>query len=106
MEAAAIKETARANHYGAMRYYKIILNAEPLNVNALNGYGESAIKLALLDSAEVAFQTLINNGLEGADGAPYLRLAEIKYRMGKYQDAPRPLPHLPFYPQTARLRKK
>ena len=87
LEAAAIKETARSNYYGAMRYYKLILDVEPLNVTALNGFGESAILFSALDSAAMAFQRLIDNKLTEPDGSAYLRLAEVKYRQGKYQDA-------------------
>jgi hypothetical protein len=87
LEVAAIKELARGNNYGAMRYYHLMMDAEPLNVNALKGYGEAAILYAALDSAEMAFQRLIDNGLTQPDGAPYLRLAEVKYRMGKYEES-------------------
>ncbi len=87
LETAAIKELARGNNYGAMRYYHLIMDAEPLNVNALKGYGEAAILFAALDSAAMAFQRLIDNGLTAPDGGPLLRLAEVKYRMGKYEDA-------------------
>ncbi len=87
LEAAAIKETARGNNYGAYRYYGFILEAEPLNVTALKGRGEAAIRFAALDSAEIAFQKLVDNGLTGPDGAPFLRLAGVKFQMGKYEEA-------------------
>lgn len=87
LEVAALKEVARGNNYGAMRYYSFILEAEPLNVTALNGYGEAAIKFAALDSAEVVFQKLVDNGFTGPTGAPFLRLAGVKFQMGKYQEA-------------------
>jgi hypothetical protein len=87
LEEAALKETARGNNYGAFRYYSFILEAEPLNVKALNGYGEAAIKFAALDSAEVAFQKLVDNGFTNPDGAPFLRLAGVKFQMGKYEEA-------------------
>jgi len=87
LETAAIKESARGNNYAAFRYYTFILEAEPLNVMALNGYGEAAIKFAALDSAEIAFQKLVDNGLTGPDGAPFLRLAGVKFQLGKYVEA-------------------
>lgn len=89
IQAAAVKETARGNNYGAMRYYQIMLKAEPLNVIALNGFGEAAIKYAALDSAAYAFQTLVDNGLLGADGMPLLRLADVRYQLGNYEEARR-----------------
>ena len=43
IETAALKESARGNNYGAMRYYAIIMAAEPLNVMALKGYGDKFV---------------------------------------------------------------
>lgn len=87
IENAAQKEVTRGNFYGAMRYYKQILKVQPLNPRALQGYGDAAIKYAALDSAEVAFQTMLDHNLIGKDGAPILSLAEVKYQMGKYEEA-------------------
>ncbi len=53
----------------------------------MKGFGEAAIKYAALDSAAMAFQKLIDNGLTAPDGSPFLRLAEVKYRMGNYEEA-------------------
>ncbi|MBL7828066.1 MAG: PD40 domain-containing protein, partial [Saprospiraceae bacterium] len=78
---------ARENYYGAMRYYKILINADPLNAKALKGYGEAAIKYAAFDSALVAFRTLVDHGLTSPDGEPIMRLAEVYYQLGQYEEA-------------------
>ncbi|MFM8485266.1 MAG: tetratricopeptide repeat protein, partial [Bacteroidota bacterium] len=87
LEEAARNEVERGNYFGAMRYYKTLLKAEPLNARVLAAYGEAAISYAALDSAEVAFQTIVDNKLTGPDGLALLRLGEVKYRMGKYAEA-------------------
>ena len=87
LEEAALKETARSDHYGAMRYYHLILDAEPLNPRILKAYGESAIKFAAYDSAAVAFGRLVDLGMTAPDGLPILRLAGIKFQLGDYAKA-------------------
>ncbi|MBL7828649.1 MAG: tetratricopeptide repeat protein, partial [Saprospiraceae bacterium] len=87
IEQAALKELARENYYGAMRYYKILIKADPLNAKALKGYGEAAIKYAAFDSALVAFRTLVDHGLTSPDGEPIMRLAEVYYQLGQYEEA-------------------
>jgi tetratricopeptide (TPR) repeat protein len=87
LEQAARNEVERGNYFGAMRYYKTLLKAEPLNARVLAAYGEAAVSYAALDSAEVAYQTIVDNKLTGPDGYALLRLAEVKYRMGKYAEA-------------------
>lgn len=83
----AVKEFDDANYHGAMQRYLAILKADSLNTVALKGYGESAIKYFALDSAEMAFQKLVDHKLTAPDGAPILRLAEVKYQLGKYEEA-------------------
>lgn len=87
LEREAEKAALAGNPYAAMQYYARVLKAEPLRVPSLKGYGEAAIQFAALDSAEMAFQRLVDNKLTAPDGAPILRLAEVKYRMGKYAEA-------------------
>ncbi len=87
LEQAAQNEVERGNYFGAMRYYKTLLNAEPLNARILAAYGDAAIRYAALDSAEVAFQTIVDNKLTGPDGLALLRLGEVRYRMGNYAGA-------------------
>lgn len=87
VEAAALKDVARGDDYSAMRRYHLVLEAEPLNARVLRAYGEAAIRYAAFDSAAVAFQKLIDHGLTAPDGAPFLRLAGIKYQLGDYVGA-------------------
>lgn len=78
----------KKNYYAAMKYYGFALKAEPLHVEALAGYGESAMEITSLDSAESAFRKLVDHGLSPApDYFPKMRLAEVLFRKGKYEDA-------------------
>jgi hypothetical protein len=56
----------------AMRYFKTLLKAEPLNARVLAAYGEAAISYAALDSAEAAFRIIVDNKLTGPDGLALL----------------------------------
>jgi tetratricopeptide (TPR) repeat protein len=88
MEKKAAESYAQKNFYAAMKYYRIVLKTEPLNVNALKGYGESALEITALDSAEAAFQRLVDRGLSPSpDYFPKMRLAEVKVRKGDYDGA-------------------
>ncbi len=84
---AAAASYENGDYYTALKRYGQILRVEPLNVTALKGYGSAALGFSALDSAAVAFQRLVDNKLTAPDGMPYLQLAEVKYRMGQYQEA-------------------
>ncbi|MFN0215713.1 MAG: hypothetical protein ACKVT2_15755 [Saprospiraceae bacterium] len=78
----------KKNFYAASKYYSFVLNPEPLHVEALKGYGESALAISSLDSAEAAFQRLVDHNLSPSpDYFPKFRLAEVKFRKGKYSEA-------------------
>ncbi len=87
--------------FAALKYYGYVLHSEDLNVEALKGYGESAIAVSLLDSAEYAFQRLVDHGLSPSPNYfPKMRLAEAKYRNGKYVEASELYNEIATLPQT------
>jgi hypothetical protein len=102
---------AKKNFFAAMKYYGFVLKAEPLHVESLMGYGEAAFAITSLDSAESAFQRLVDHGLSPSpDYFPKMRLAEVKFRKGNYEaaaelyDAVATLPQTPAVP--ADLKRK
>jgi len=85
----------------AMKYYGYVLHAENLNVEALKGYGESALGASFLDSAEYAFQRLVDYGLSPSPNYfPKMQLAEVKYRKGQYTAAFELYNEIATIPQT------
>lgn len=96
------KESAgKKNHYAAMKYYGFALKAEPMNVEALAGYGEAALEISSLDSAETAFRRLVDYGLSPSpDYFPKMRLAEVLFRKGKYSAAADLYESIATLPQT------
>ena len=91
----------KQNYYAAMKYYGFVLSAEPLKVEALMGYGESAVAIASLDSAESAFQRMVDYGLSpSSDYFPKLRLAAVKFRKGNYVEAAELYNEVATLPQT------
>ncbi|MCC7246513.1 MAG: tetratricopeptide repeat protein [Saprospiraceae bacterium] len=87
VERAAAEAYANGDYYAAMHHYRQVFSAEPKNAAALMAYGDCAMRLAALDSAEMAFQRVIDQKQAGADGLAYIRLAEAKYRLGRYEEA-------------------
>lgn len=77
----------KKHYYAAMKYYGFVLQSEPLHVEALKGFGESAFAIASLDSAEAAFQRMVDRGINPADYYPKMRLADVKFRKGLYVEA-------------------
>lgn len=78
----------KKHYFAAMNYYRSVLNSEPLHVEAMKGYGESALAIAALDTAEIAFQRMVDRGLSPSpDYFPKMRLAEVKFRKGFYDEA-------------------
>jgi hypothetical protein len=88
---ALMKEAARAasvsDYYTAMQRYAQVLEVEPLNVTALAGYGDAAVRFSALDSAEVVYERMLDNKLSTPSVLPLLRLADVKYRKGDYPAA-------------------
>lgn len=88
IEERADKAFANQDYYAAMKYYGIVLSVEPLRVNSLKGYGESAFEITAMDSAAMAFQRMVDHGVSTAsDYYPKMRLAEVKFRLGDYDGA-------------------
>lgn len=89
--AALEKEAAlrynNGDYYAAMQLYARALEADTMNVKALEGYGKAAYDFYALRQADWAYSTLLNNNLGKADQSTLLRLADIKYRKGNYQEA-------------------
>ncbi|MBL7807168.1 MAG: tetratricopeptide repeat protein [Saprospiraceae bacterium] len=103
----------KKNFYAAMKYFGFALKAEPLHVEALAGYGESAMEITSLDSAESAFRRLVDHGLSPApDYFPKMRLAEVLFRKGKYVaagdlfEAIATLPQAPPVPDAVKKQAK
>jgi tetratricopeptide (TPR) repeat protein len=91
----------KKNFFASMKYFGFVLKAEPLNVEALSGYGEAAMEIISLDSAESAFRKLVNLGLSPSpDYFPKMRLAEVLFRKGKYSDAGNLFETIATLPQT------
>ena len=92
----------KKNYYAAMKYYSFVLKPEPLNVEALKGYGESAFAISSLDSAESAFQRMVDHGVSPSpkDYFPIMRLADVKFRKGQYSQAEILYNNIVTLPQT------
>ncbi len=106
----ADKSFGKKNYFAAMKYYSYILKDEPLHVEALTGYAESAFEISSLDSAEAAFQRLVDNGISPTPKYfPKMRLAEVKFRKGNYSDARElfidiaELPQVPAAPDSLKI---
>lgn len=92
---------AKKNFFAAMKYYEFVLKAEPMHIEALKGQGESAMEITSLDIAEKAFQRLVDHGLSPSpDYFPKMRLAEVKFRKGKYPEAAELYLDIATQPQT------
>ncbi len=87
LERKAIEVRAQGDYAAAMDYYGRILKGDSLHVQALRGYGEMALATHAPERAEWAFQKLVDHKLVGVDGLPLLRLADVKFRLGKYAEA-------------------
>lgn len=87
LERKALERRAEGDYSAAMQYYAWILRGDSLHVQALRGYGEMALATSAPERAEWAFQRLVDNKLIGTDGLPLLRLADAKFRLGKYAEA-------------------
>lgn len=97
----ADEQYGKKNYFAAMKYYGFVLNAEPLKVEALMGYGESAVEIASLDSAESAFQRMVDRNISPSpDYFPKMRLAAVKFRKGQYNEAAELYNEVATVPQT------
>lgn len=86
-EKAAKKANEYADYFSAMKYYEKILTNDSLKQTALLGYAESAVSFNALEQAEAAFTKIVTQSNGNADANVVLRLAGVKYNLGKYEEA-------------------
>lgn len=89
---AALKRTAaeaavEGDEYKAMAFYGRALEYDSLDQDALNGYGETAMRFGNYAKAEWAYQILVDNKMTSPDGLQLVKLAETKVRQSKYAEA-------------------
>lgn len=89
---AALKHTAGeaaagGDEYKAMAFYRRALDYDSLDQEALNGYGETAMRFGNYEKAEWAYQLLVDNKMTSPDGLQLVKLAETKVRQAKYAEA-------------------
>ncbi len=87
LEREALKAAAEGDDYTSMVYYRRILESDSLHMNALKGYGDAAMRFSAFEKAEMAYQRLVDHKLITPDGMTLVRLAEAKFRLGKYAEA-------------------
>ncbi len=87
LEREAAKAAGEGDDYTAMIYYQRILESDSLHVGALEGLGQAAMRYSAFEIAEKAYQQLVDHKLTTPDGMQMVRLAEAKFRLGKYAEA-------------------
>ncbi len=89
---AALKRTANeaaleGDEYKAMAFYGRALEYDSLDREALNGYGETAMRFGNYEKAEWAYQLMVDNKMTSPDGLQLVKLADAKVRQSKYGEA-------------------
>lgn len=87
LEREAAKAAVDGDDYTAMMFYQRVLEYDSLHASALKGYGEAAMRFSAFEKAEMAYQRLVDHKLTTPDGMQMVRLAEAKFRLGKYAEA-------------------
>ncbi|MCB0529191.1 MAG: tetratricopeptide repeat protein [Saprospiraceae bacterium] len=87
LEREAVNAAKEGDYYTAMVYYRRILESDSMHVSALKGYGDAAMRFSAFEVAEMAYQRLVDHNLTAPDGMPLVKLAEAKFRLGKYAEA-------------------
>ncbi len=87
LEREAAKAAAEGDDYTAIKFYQRILESDSLHVTALKGLGDAAMRFSSFKIAEMAYQRLVDHKLTTPDGMQMVRLAEAKFRLGKYAEA-------------------
>ncbi|MBP6826709.1 MAG: PD40 domain-containing protein [Saprospiraceae bacterium] len=87
LEREAAKAAAEGDDYTAMIYYSRILESDSLHGAALIGYGDAAMRFSAFEKAEMAYQRLVDHKMTTPDGMTLVKLAEAKFRLGKYMEA-------------------
>lgn len=87
LEREAVKARLQGDVYRAMQLYSRIIAADSANVPALNGFAESAVDYSAFELAELTYQRLVDLNPASPEAVYLLRLADVKFRMGKYIEA-------------------
>lgn len=84
---AANKAQAEGDYYSAMVYNKYILDIDSMNIPARRGYAKAAVDFFAYEEGEKNYQILVDRQFIGPDGTVLKELADVKYRLGKYEEA-------------------
>lgn len=84
---AATKAQAEGDFYSAMMYNRYILSFDSMNIPARRGYAKASMDLSAYEEAEINYQILMDRQFFGPDGTVIKDLADVKYRLGKYEEA-------------------
>ena len=87
LEKEAGKLYREGDYYSAMQLYGRALEPDTFNVRALEGYANAAYDFHSLKSADWAYAFMMKHNLGKPDQSTLLRLADVKYRQGKYLEA-------------------
>ncbi len=84
---AADKAFAEGDFYTSMQYSYRIVQIDSSNEAALDGFGKSAVALSAFERADTAYQMLVEQKLDGLDGLAVLHWADVKFRLGQFEEA-------------------
>ncbi|MCC6410688.1 MAG: hypothetical protein IT270_03460, partial [Saprospiraceae bacterium] len=84
---AATKAQAEGDYYSAMMYNKYVLDIDSMNIPARRGYAKAAVDFFAYEEGEKSYQMLVDRQFIGPDGTVLKELADVKYRLGKYDEA-------------------
>ncbi|MFZ4633828.1 MAG: hypothetical protein ACOYNO_06445, partial [Saprospiraceae bacterium] len=87
LEKEANKKYKEGDYFSAMQLYGRALIADTMNVRALEGFANAAYDFHALKYADWAYTTMLDHNLGKPDQSTLLRLADVKYRQGKYAEA-------------------
>ena len=87
LEREAEKATAEGDYYKAMVFYRRALEYDSLRMPALERYGDVSMQFAAYGQAEMAYQRLVGRKMITSDGLQLVKLADAKFRLGKYTEA-------------------
>ncbi len=84
---AAEKAYAAGDFNTAMQYSYRIVQADSLNMAALDGFGKAAVALSAFERADTAYQRMVENKMVGLDGLALLHWADVKFRLERFSEA-------------------
>ncbi len=71
----------------AMQYSYRIVQADSLNMAALDGVGKAAVALSAFERADTAYGRMVANKMVGLDGLALLHWADVKFRLERFSEA-------------------